>query len=192
MCGRLTSSRWACSPPSPFIPRCAPAPGGRRCGSCASASAAGAGGSDAPQDAPSLRGRRRPRPAGRGGGARPRGDGGQACFLLRAVGTGGARGRGRAADPRRRPCRGRQCRTRRGRPDGALPRDRHGGVAAGALFRGAAGPFRRGTGGGRRRAAGADGVFAADTILAKHDENYMPPEVADMLEEGARRAGDGG
>ena len=39
---------------------------------------------------------------------------------------------------------------------------------------------------------GADGVFAADTILAKHDENYMPPEVADMLEEGARRAGDGG
>ena len=39
---------------------------------------------------------------------------------------------------------------------------------------------------------GADGVFTADTILAKHDENYMPPEVADMLEEGARRAGDGG
>ena len=39
---------------------------------------------------------------------------------------------------------------------------------------------------------GADGVFAADTILAKHDENYMPPEVADMLEEGARRAGAGG
>ncbi len=27
------------------------------------------------------------------------------------------------------------------------------------------------------------GVFVADTILAKHDENYMPVEVADMLRE---------
>ncbi len=26
-----------------------------------------------------------------------------------------------------------------------------------------------------------DGVFAAHTVLAKHDENYMPPEVADAL-----------
>jgi cytochrome c-type biogenesis protein CcmE len=26
-----------------------------------------------------------------------------------------------------------------------------------------------------------DGVFAADTVLAKHDEKYMPPEVADAL-----------
>ncbi len=26
-----------------------------------------------------------------------------------------------------------------------------------------------------------DGVFVADEILAKHDENYMPPEVADAL-----------
>jgi cytochrome c-type biogenesis protein CcmE len=26
-----------------------------------------------------------------------------------------------------------------------------------------------------------DGVFVADTVLAKHDENYMPPEVADSL-----------
>ena len=25
------------------------------------------------------------------------------------------------------------------------------------------------------------GVFDADSVLAKHDENYMPPEVADML-----------
>ena len=25
------------------------------------------------------------------------------------------------------------------------------------------------------------GVFAAHTVLAKHDENYMPPEVADAL-----------
>ncbi len=28
---------------------------------------------------------------------------------------------------------------------------------------------------------GADGVFAAQSILAKHDENYMPPEVAKSL-----------
>lgn len=27
-----------------------------------------------------------------------------------------------------------------------------------------------------------DGVFVADEVLAKHDENYMPPEVADSLE----------
>jgi cytochrome c-type biogenesis protein CcmE len=24
-------------------------------------------------------------------------------------------------------------------------------------------------------------VFIADEVLAKHDENYMPPEVADMM-----------
>ncbi|PLY17069.1 MAG: cytochrome c maturation protein CcmE [Sedimenticola sp.] len=29
---------------------------------------------------------------------------------------------------------------------------------------------------------GADGVFVADEVLAKHDENYMPPEVADALQ----------
>ena len=28
---------------------------------------------------------------------------------------------------------------------------------------------------------GADGVFTADSVLAKHDENYMPKEVADSL-----------
>ena len=29
----------------------------------------------------------------------------------------------------------------------------------------------------------ADGTFRADEVLAKHDEEYMPPEVAQMLEE---------
>lgn len=29
----------------------------------------------------------------------------------------------------------------------------------------------------------SDGVFVADEVLAKHDENYMPPEVAKMLAE---------
>lgn len=28
-----------------------------------------------------------------------------------------------------------------------------------------------------------DGVFVADEVLAKHDENYMPPEVAEALKE---------
>jgi cytochrome c-type biogenesis protein CcmE len=28
----------------------------------------------------------------------------------------------------------------------------------------------------------SDGVFVADQVLAKHDENYMPPEAADALE----------
>ncbi len=30
-------------------------------------------------------------------------------------------------------------------------------------------------------ALGGDGVFVADELLTKHDENYMPPEVADAL-----------
>ena len=29
---------------------------------------------------------------------------------------------------------------------------------------------------------GGDGVFAAREVLAKHDENYMPPEAADALQ----------
>ncbi len=35
----------------------------------------------------------------------------------------------------------------------------------------------------------ADGVFVADEVLAKHDENYMSPEVARMLEEKGHPAG---
>lgn len=30
---------------------------------------------------------------------------------------------------------------------------------------------------------GKDGVFVADEILAKHDENYMPPEVARAIKD---------
>lgn len=32
-------------------------------------------------------------------------------------------------------------------------------------------------------AFGPGGIFAADSVLAKHDENYMPKEVADSLKE---------
>jgi cytochrome c-type biogenesis protein CcmE len=28
---------------------------------------------------------------------------------------------------------------------------------------------------------GTDGTFVADSVLAKHDENYMPKEVADSM-----------
>ncbi|MCW5698727.1 MAG: cytochrome c maturation protein CcmE [Rhodospirillales bacterium] len=31
-----------------------------------------------------------------------------------------------------------------------------------------------------------DGVFMADEVLAKHDENYMPPEVADALKKSGK------
>ena len=37
---------------------------------------------------------------------------------------------------------------------------------------------------------GADGVFRADEVLAKHDENYMPPEAADAVETRASDAAD--
>jgi cytochrome c-type biogenesis protein CcmE len=30
---------------------------------------------------------------------------------------------------------------------------------------------------------GGDGIFSADTVLAKHDENYIPKEVADALKD---------
>ena len=41
--------------------------------------------------------------------------------------------------------------------------------------------FREGQGVVTEGKLGRDGVFVADTVLAKHDENYMPPEVADSL-----------
>lgn len=44
------------------------------------------------------------------------------------------------------------------------------------LFREEQGVIAEGT-------VGPDGVFVADTILAKHDENYMPKDVADKLKE---------
>ena len=37
-----------------------------------------------------------------------------------------------------------------------------------------------------REGCAADGVFAATSVLAKHDEKYMPPEVADALKKAGR------
>lgn len=41
--------------------------------------------------------------------------------------------------------------------------------------------FREGQGVITEGSFGADGEFIADSVLAKHDENYMPKEVADSL-----------
>jgi cytochrome c-type biogenesis protein CcmE len=41
--------------------------------------------------------------------------------------------------------------------------------------------FREGQGVVTEGTFGGDGVFVADSVLAKHDENYMPREVAESL-----------
>lgn len=41
--------------------------------------------------------------------------------------------------------------------------------------------FREGQGVIARGEMARDGVFMAEEVLAKHDENYMPPEVIDAL-----------
>lgn len=41
--------------------------------------------------------------------------------------------------------------------------------------------FAEGQGAVAEGKMGADGTFVATRVLAKHDENYMPPEVADAL-----------
>ena len=43
--------------------------------------------------------------------------------------------------------------------------------------------FRDGQGVVAEGEIGADGVFAATNVLAKHDENYMPKEVVEALKE---------
>ncbi len=50
--------------------------------------------------------------------------------------------------------------------------------------------FREGQGVVTQGMLGEDGVFRADEVLAKHDETYMPPEVAEALEK-AKAAGAG-
>ncbi|MEJ0040066.1 MAG: cytochrome c maturation protein CcmE [Gammaproteobacteria bacterium] len=56
--------------------------------------------------------------------------------------------------------------------------------------------FREGQGVVAHGKLGSDGVFVADEVLAKHDEKYMPPEVAKSLKKnadsGARPNGAGG
>lgn len=42
--------------------------------------------------------------------------------------------------------------------------------------------FKEGKGCVAQGRLGADGVFYADEVLAKHDENYMPPEAGDAID----------
>ncbi len=45
--------------------------------------------------------------------------------------------------------------------------------------------FREGQGVVTQGKLNNEGVFMADEVLAKHDENYMPPEVAELLKQTA-------
>jgi cytochrome c-type biogenesis protein CcmE len=42
--------------------------------------------------------------------------------------------------------------------------------------------FKEGRGCVAQGKIGADGVFVADQVLAKHDENYMPPQAGDAID----------
>jgi cytochrome c-type biogenesis protein CcmE len=46
--------------------------------------------------------------------------------------------------------------------------------------------FKEGKGVVAEGSLGQDGVFTATQVLAKHDENYMPPEAAHALEQAAK------
>lgn len=52
--------------------------------------------------------------------------------------------------------------------------------------------FKEGQGMIAQGRMGTDGVFVADEVLAKHDENYMPPEVAAALEKSHKEGVAGG
>jgi cytochrome c-type biogenesis protein CcmE len=47
--------------------------------------------------------------------------------------------------------------------------------------------FREGKGAVVQGRIGVDGVFAATEVLAKHDENYTPPEVAQAVDDARKR-----
>ena len=49
--------------------------------------------------------------------------------------------------------------------------------------------FREGQGVIARGQLNADGLFVAEEVLAKHDENYMPPEIVDALAKAADKQG---
>ena len=48
--------------------------------------------------------------------------------------------------------------------------------------------FKEGKGVVAQGALGPDGVFTATEVLAKHDENYMPPEAAHAVEQAQKAA----
>jgi cytochrome c-type biogenesis protein CcmE len=52
--------------------------------------------------------------------------------------------------------------------------------------------FREGQGVVAEGRLDGDGVFVADDVLAKHDEKYMPPEVAEALKKSGHWQGEAG
>jgi cytochrome c-type biogenesis protein CcmE len=48
--------------------------------------------------------------------------------------------------------------------------------------------FKEGKGVVAQGQLGPDGIFVAREVLAKHDENYMPPEAADALAQAHKKA----
>lgn len=48
--------------------------------------------------------------------------------------------------------------------------------------------FREGKGVVAQGRLGGDGIFRAETVLAKHDENYMPPEAQHAMEQAKKSA----
>lgn len=61
--------------------------------------------------------------------------------------------------------------------------DKHKSIPA--IFRGILPDlFKEGKGVVAQGKIEADGILHADEVLAKHDENYMPPEAADALKKG--------
>ncbi len=48
--------------------------------------------------------------------------------------------------------------------------------------------FREGQGIVAQGVMNADGIFVASEVLAKHDENYMPPEVQEALDKAGKMA----
>jgi len=48
--------------------------------------------------------------------------------------------------------------------------------------------FKEGKGAVAQGALGPDGTFAASEVLAKHDENYMPPEAQDAIDQAHKTA----
>jgi len=49
--------------------------------------------------------------------------------------------------------------------------------------------FKEGKGVIAQGRVGADGVFRATEVLAKHDENYMPPAAADAVKKAQQQKG---
>ena len=52
--------------------------------------------------------------------------------------------------------------------------------------------FKEGRGCVAQGHVGTDGVFYAESVLAKHDENYMPPEAAQSIEKAKQSANEAG